>query len=177
MIKFYHGCIGSGKSLHLLNSYLTSIRKHNPEEVCLVKPASDTRTAGVFTRFGNIEVDVDINYSWDTRLDWLLALTKKKIFFIDETQFMPEGFVETIFKQRQPNQEFHLYGLKNDYLGVMWEPIKYIMNVADEIVEIPTNCDICKTNKASFNKKTDSSKQGNQVGFHYIPVCWKCFKG
>lgn len=178
MIKFHYGPIGSGKSQHLISSYINELRRRPDGEVCLLKPASDTRTAGVFTRFGNIEVEPDIRYGdSESRLQWLLALDKKKAFFLDEVQFLPEDMIKEIFWKRKSGQIFFLYGLKNDYLGTMWNSVQVAMNIADEIIEIPTFCEVCNKRKASFNRKDDKTLEGNQVGFHYTPVCWKCFKG
>lgn len=171
MIKYYWGTVGSGKSLRLLSSYLNDKRRHE-DELTLVKPAFDTRTAGVYTRFGNVEVEADISLNKETKLTFIHALTNKKIFYIDEAQFIPVEYLELILKYRKPGMVFHIYGLRNDFNRNLWPSTCWLLNYADEIIEVPTLCEKCNE-KASFNIKTSQTEE--QVGFHYASVCWKCY--
>ena len=178
MIKFYYGVVNSGKSLHLLSSYLTEKRK-GEGEVKLIKPGFDTRTEGVYTRFGNVEMRPDLiveENNPENRLCWLNILSKGTTFFIDELQFFSPKYVEDILKNKTVDQVFNIYGLRNDFYGNMWESVALIMNFADEITEIKTHCELCKVKKASFNMKISDSLEINDPGFHYIPVCRDCFK-
>lgn len=174
MIKFYYGMVGSGKSLNLISSYLTELRRSDADEVALIKPEVDTRTPGIYTRFGNQEIAPTFVYSQVNRLNWLHLLEKKSIFFIDEFQFFPEDIYKDIIKLS--NKQFYIYGLRNDFLGNIWPSVQHIMNHADHIVEIETHCDLCKKKKASYNRKLSGSMTENEVGFQYVPVCRECFK-
>ncbi len=80
MWTYYHGVVAGGKSLSLLAAYLDKKRKY-PEETVLVKPGFDSRTDGIFTRFGSVEVQPDIILKPENKLNWLYALKKKKYFF------------------------------------------------------------------------------------------------
>ena len=176
MIKFYYGTVGSGKSLNLISSYLNELRKRPESNVALIKPDIDTRTSGIYTRFGDMEIQPTFIYSEAKRLDWLYLLEKKKVFFIDEWQFFGVLASKDIINSIKHDQQFHIYGLRNDFLGSPWPAVQHIMNHADQIIEIETHCDICKNKKASYNKKLSGSMVNNEVGFQYIPVCRECFK-
>lgn len=175
MINLYFGTVGSGKSLHLISSYLNELRRRPENEVALVKPLVDNRTSGIYTRFGNQEIEPTHVFG-SSRLEWLHLLEKKKYVFIDEIQFFPPEALMDIYQARKPGNEYHLYGLRNDFLGSMWPSMKCAFNLADTIHEVSTFCDMCKERKASFNKKVGTCKHATDPGFHYIPVCWECFK-
>ena len=170
MIKFYYGTVGSGKSMHLIAEYLNTKRRFPEKNVCLMKPASDTRTDGVFTRFGNIEIKADILVSEEH--PWP-DIHKYDTFFIDEAQFIPEWVINTAFMY---SYDWHFYGLRNDSNKKMWPSILKLMNYADELIELPTVCEICKKNKASFNKSLKRLEDAqHSLGFHFIPVCGNCY--
>ena len=171
----YWGTVSSGKSLKLLSNYLDKKRKF-PEETVLLKPGFDSRTPGVYTRFGSVEIEADLILNEENRLAWLKLLEKKSYFFIDEIQFVDIRTINHIIRfNREPDKHFFTYGLRNNFQGNMWEPIKLVFNHCDYIIEIETDCEICKTKKASWNKNLRKDAQDDEVGFHYIPVCAKCF--
>jgi thymidine kinase len=171
----YWGTVSSGKSLKLLSSYLDKKRKH-PEETVLLKPGFDSRTSGVFTRFGSVEVTPDLILNEENRLAWLKLLENKTYFFIDECQFLDERTINHLATYNlEDNKYFETYGLRNNFQGEMWESTKRIFNLCDSLVEIPTDCEICKKRKASWNKNLKKDATEDEPGFHYIPVCAKCF--
>jgi len=179
MIKFYYGTVGSGKSMHLIAEYLNMKRKFPEKVVKLCKPASDTRTNGVYTRFGDVEISADylvkpLDFSCEESHDAFIQ--SADIFFIDEAQFIPECFVNDCCYQSRFGYEFHFYGLRNDIRKHMWPSINTLMNNADYIIELPTTCELCKKQKASFNKALKPVEDAqNSPGFHFIPVCGSCW--
>lgn len=175
MIKFYYGTVGSGKSMHLIANYLDTKRRFPEKDVVLCKPACDTRTVGVYTRFGDLEVPVDVLLDEDVPY-WHLA--NADYLFIDEVQFIPESFLNQLRHAHFgiSNVIINAYGLRNDSNKVMWPAVKWLMNNADELIELPTLCDICKINRASFNKALNAIDNAqHSIGFHFIPVCGKCY--
>lgn len=174
MIRFYYGTVGAGKSLHLINNYLNTKRLNKHAWVGLYKPEKDSRTSSVFTRFGNVEVKPDelianINkYKFHENKYWA------DILFVDEAQFIPEVVVKLASKRK--DQLFQFYGLRNDSNKKMWPSIKALMNFADEIIELPSICEICKTKKASFNKcLKEGINPQHAPGFDFIGVCGECY--
>lgn len=177
MWYFNHGTVGSGKSLNLLSKYLDKKRKY-PEQTVLIKPQMDSRTSGVYTRFGPMEVSADLSAGPHNRLEWLWLLEKKKYFFIDELQFYAPKVLYDInnYNTRYNKTKFfYTYGLRNDFLKNMWATIAYTLNKCDEIKEIKSECEICKASKAVFNKKTAGDFTRNELGFNYIGVCGECY--
>lgn len=172
MIRFYYGTVGSGKSMHLIADYLNAKRRFPEKKIWLCKPVADTRTQGVYTRFGNMEVAVDY-FIPDNVLDSTQELHTVDMYFVDEAQFVPEWFINTAIMY---SYDWRFYGLRNDVNKKMWPSVSLLMSFAAEIIELPTICDICKDNKASFNKsikKVDDPQ--NSLGFHFIPVCHECW--
>lgn len=177
MIRFYYGTVGSGKSMHLIAAYRNAVRLHKRDkEVILAKPVLDKRTEGIYTRFGGVEEKTF--FPIDDTLDCIDMFNTDVLFsdiwFIDEAQFIPPFFLNEMLRYK--NHEFNFYGLRNDVNKVMWPSVVKLMNYADEIIELPTTCELCKKEKASFNKslKTIEDAQ-NSPGFHFIPVCGSCW--
>jgi len=103
-------------------------------------------------------------------------LKEKTYFFVDEMQFIDERTLEHIIKANKDNtKHFYTYGLRNDFKGEMWPIINKVMNLCDSIIEICSECSICKKRKASFNKNLKQNAKENELGFHYAAACSQCF--
>ena len=100
---------------------------------------------------------------------------------VDESQFLTDKQVREI--KRLENVELSiLYGLKNNYLGHLFNGTKAILEVADTIREIPSRCSFCK-NKATQNGRFNGDKlitEGNEIDIggneKYKPLCFYCFE-
>lgn len=174
MIKYCWGTIASGKSLKLLSEYLNQKRK-NPDKVALVKPSTDTRTTGVFTRFANVEMQPDLILKPEDGLPIMWeALKDKEFIFVDEAQWLS---VDQVLCMRHMNvdkvRNFYVYGLRSDYKGAMWPATSTLMQYADTIEQIEIPCEICSAQKASFNIR--NAECDTDVGFHYTGACFECF--
>lgn len=98
--------------------------------------------------------------------------------FVDEAQFLSKeqviflaGIVDAL------EIPVLCYGLRTDFMGEPFEGSKYLLSLADEIVEIKTICECSK--KATMNIRIDEHKEavtdGKQIQIggneSYISVC------
>ena len=162
--------------MHLIAEYLNTKRRFPEKNVLLLKPAIDDRTEGVYTRFGDMEIKLDFPIYHNANshtVQFFMTLQNADIMFVDEAQFLPMWFLNLVVRR---NSEYFFYGLRNDANKVMWQPVQWLMNYAHELVELPTVCEVCKKNRASFNKSLKAIEDAqNSPGFHFIPVCGSCY--
>lgn len=174
MLKFFWGTVGSGKSLNLLQRYQNLKRIWGKNEVKLVKPAYDTRTGNVFTRFGPKEEVPDVILPAKIADNTMILhfLTPAKFILFDEAQFYSEENINYILENLN-NKNLYFYGLRNDYNLKMWPAIQILMNKADKIIYIPSLCEDCGRRGAVYNKQT--ANLDTDIGFHYKGVCSNCY--
>lgn len=184
-LRFYHGTMGSAKSLRLLTT------DYNFEEKGLgfmvLKPSCDTRDGEdvISSRIGLIRECISVNEDHNLfkaveeynnilkanldKLDWIL---------VDESQFLTSKQVEQLAEiVDEMDIEVMCFGLKTDFQSKLFEGSKRLFELADEIEEIKSRCSCGK--KTSINARVDddghilfSGKQvligGNEK---YKPMC------
>lgn len=170
-LYFYYSAMNAGKSTSLIQS------AHNYEErgmrVLTLIPAVVGRTK-LESRIGltrdAIVFDGDV-------LDASL-FDGMSCVFVDESQFLSKkqviflaGVVDTF------DIPVLCYGLRTDFMGEPFEGSKYLLSLADDIIEIKTICDCSK--KATMNIRIDADGKrinaGDQVQIgreeSYVSVC------
>ena len=176
-LEFYYGTVNSAKSMTLL-------AKHHAwnttgKNVCIVKPATDTRANGVASRIG-ISEEADIVLSSESTLKHHVDLLKDKdLILVDEVQFLTSeqimelrmlsiGLMDEMIKP----VTVQCFGLRTLSNGELWDSVKTLMAQADVISEIPTVCAFC-SEKAAFSKAlNDTEKAGVKISWgSFIPVC------
>ncbi len=187
MFKFYYGCMGSGKSLHLLAT------AHNFQEhsipFLILKSAIDNRDGEnvIHSRaLGDRECisilpEDDIygiissccqSYS-DDAIKWIL---------VDEAQFLTPLQVEQLAAVSD-NFKINVlcYGLRTDFRTELFPGSKRLFEIADTIEEIKSSC-FCNK-KTIFNARFNSAREiitnGEQVEIggddKYMSLCRKCY--
>ena len=175
-LYFRHGAMGSSKSASaLMTRYNYLERGKHP---LLVKPMLDTRDGArtVKSRIGLSEEAVFF--------EELKAYSDEKIkevdaIIVDEVQFLHGEDIEFL---AHIVDDFGIpvlcYGLKTDFRSELFEGSKRLLELADEIEEIPTVC--CR--KAHFNARVIDGKvvtTGEQIVLganeSYISLCRRHF--
>ena len=122
---------------------------------------------------------------FDNHLDLYQDVLSKKTpntacVFLDEAQFLSK---EQVYSLCRVVDELDIpvlaYGLRTDFLSEPFEGSKYLLSLADELIEVRTICHCGK--KATMNAKFDSSKKiiksGEQIDIggneKYIALCRK----
>lgn len=106
-----------------------------------------------------------------------------KCILVDEAQFLTKN---QVYELSEITDELNIpvltYGLRTDFLGEPFEGSKYLLALADNLVEIKTICHCGR--KATMNLRIDQNgkvlREGEQVAIggneSYISVCRKHFK-
>ncbi len=158
------------------HEYRTKNRK-----ILVLKPKIDTRSRGnlLDSRIGVSTECIDIP-KLSKISDFLNPNIQYDLLLVDEAQFLTTEQVLEI--KRLPNIRLTLlYGLKNNYLGKLFEGTRAILEICDNIREIPCQCSKC-SNKATQNGRFDGEKlvtSGNVIDIggneKYKPLCFDCF--
>lgn len=156
-LYFRYGAMGASKTANAL------MTKYNFEErgkkVLLMKPAIDTRDgeAVVKSRVGieakcELVEDVLAKESLDK-----LVRNRPDCFIVDEAQFLTKDQVDQLaWLVDHWEVPVICYGLKTDFRSELFEGSKRLLELADEIEEIPTICWCGR--KARFNGRISDGK-------------------
>ena len=178
--------MSAGKSSLLLQS------AHNYTESCkkvlLYKPSTDTRSIEITSRLGlseqclpihpllNIFTDVSTIVSNNNNNN-IGMINDINCIFIDEAQFLNKEQVLQLC-EIVDKLKIHVlcYGLRTDFMGNLFEGSKYLLALADKLVEIKSICHYC--NKKSImslrvNSFNEVITDGPQIecSFSYLSVC------
>lgn len=155
---FNYGCMNSGKSIDLLKT------NHNYIEegynTLILKPSIDTRDEEIKSRIGaSAKCEIILpNENLILMIENYLLKNKIDILLVDEGQFLTKEQVEQLaFVCDYHDIPTYVYGLKNDFLGNMFEGTKRLFELADKVEEIKTICHYCK-NKATHNLLFNNGK-------------------
>jgi thymidine kinase len=172
--------MNSGKSIEVLRTV------HNYEEqgkkVLLFTPSVDNRygIGTVKSRIGMQKKAIII----DDRMDMVQLVSEEKpnCILLDEAQFLTKGQVAQLSDIVDSlDIPVIAYGLRADFLGVLFEGSYHLLAIADKIEEIKTVCWYCDK-KAIMNMRCDNGHpvfEGEQIQIggneSYMPVCRKCY--
>lgn len=186
MSKLYYryGAMNAGKSTALLQV------AHNYQEkgmnVVLIKSQIDTKGENkIISRIG-IEASVDILLDTNDTLfreENLELIKKAKCILVDESQFLKEQQIEELwYITKQFDIPVICFGIRTDFLGKLFEGSKRLMELADEMEELPTIC-ACG-DKARFNARIVGNNYvtsgstieiDNNSNIQYESLCGKCY--
>jgi len=168
---YYYSAMNAGKSTNLMQS------AHNYEErgmrVLTLLPDVVGKTE-IVSRIG-LRRDA---ISFDAYMLDAGMFAGISCVFVDEAQFLSKN--QVIFLAGVVDAmdiPVLCYGLRTDFMGEPFEGSKYLLSLADEIVEIKTICECSK--KATMNIRIDEHKElvkdGEQVQIggneSYVSVC------
>lgn len=179
-LYFRYGTMNSGKSIEVLRTV------HNYEEqgkkVLLFTPSVDDRhgVGTVTSRIGMQKKAIII----DDRIDMveLASQEKPNCILLDEAQFLTKAQVQQLADIVDTlDIPVIAYGLRADFMGVLFEGSYHLLAIADKIEEIKTVCWFCDK-KAIMNMRCKDGValfEGEQIQIggneSYLPVCRKCY--
>ena len=187
---FRYGCMGSGKSLHLLATAYNFQERGIP--YVIFKSEIDTRDGiGVIhsRALGDKEctsISPSLNlFDLIRRVfdeDEVLFRPKAKWILVDEAQFLtPEQVDQLAAAADMLGVNVMCYGLRTDFQTHLFPGSRRLFEVADDISEIKASCSC--DNKTIFNARIDAEgnvvTDGEQVEVggddRYISLCRKCY--
>lgn len=181
-LHFYYSAMNAGKTTTLLQSnYNYQERGMN---TLLFIPSIDTRHAlGIISSRIGLQNEA---HAFEKNFDFFNFVKdhtqKQKIscILIDEAQFLSK---EQVFQLARIVDELKIptltYGLRSDFMGEPFEGSKYLLALAEDIIEIKTICHCGR--KATMNARIDENgcvlREGEQVEIggndRYIALCRK----
>jgi thymidine kinase len=185
-VYFYYSAMNAGKSTTLLQASYNYLERGM--QTLLFSSKVDNRAGNgvIYSRIGltkdAISFDCDFNF-YEYVLDKKNTMENLKCILIDECQFLKKAqVIELTDIASNLNIAVLCYGLRSDFLGEPFEGSKYLLALAEELIEIKTICDCGR--KATMNMRIDSDGKpqtfgeqvqigGNQT---YTSKCMKCFK-
>ena len=162
-LVFNYGTVCSGKTCNLLNICF------NYEKVgwnvCVIKPALDTRSEMIETRahMPPRKADIILNES-DSIYDYASIINGADVVLVDECQFLTVSQVEELRSiSTDRNINILCFGLRTDFNTNIFSASKRLFELADEINEVRTVCSVCGK-RAGFNLKLDKvNAEGNII--------------
>ena len=185
-LYFYYSAMNAGKSTTLLQASYNYLERGM--QTLLFSAKLDTRAgiAVIHSRIGLMKEAIsfapDFNF-FDFVEEKKNTMTNLKCILIDECQFLTKT---QVIQLTDIASTLHIpvlcYGLRTDFLGEPFEGSKYLLALAEELVEIKTICGCGK--KATMNMRLNSdgepqtSGEQVQIGGNetYISKCMYCFK-
>ena len=184
-LNFKYGAMNAGKSTILMQTAYNYEERN--QKVLLVKPTIDTKGDNkVVSRLG-IERNVDILLNKDESLldkKYFDMLKNVDCILVDECQFLTVDQVDDLLKiTKLLDIPVICYGLRSDFRSEGFEGSMRLLNVADELEEMPTICECGK--KARFNARIVNNEYtltGNSIEIddnakiEYKSLCGKCYQ-
>lgn len=185
-LHFYYSAMNAGKSTSLLqSSYNYNERGMN---TLLLLPAIDTRygKSKIASRIGLQAEAIACDHRVDLYETIQKALNKNntiKCILVDEAQFLTKKQVQELADVTDDfSTPVLAYGLRTDFMGEPFEGSKYLLGLADQLIELKTICHCGR--KATMNLRTDDQgrvlRQGEQIAIGgnecYAAVCRKHFR-
>ncbi|PCI75839.1 thymidine kinase [Candidatus Aerophobetes bacterium] len=185
-LYYYYSTMNAGKSTTLLQASHNYLERGM--QTLLFSPAIDTRggTATIESRIGlkkeAISFDINFNFFEYVR-EKKSVLHTLSCVLIDESQFLTKlQVIQLTDVASTLSIPVLCYGLRSDFQGEPFEGSKYLLTLAEEMIEIKTVCSCGK--KATMNMRIgpdgEPVREGAQVHIGgneaYTAKCMKCFK-
>lgn len=185
-LHFYYSAMNAGKSTTLLQSSYNY--NERGMDTLLFIPRIDNRYgySKVASRIGLEAEAISIDDGFDLHqyaAQAVAANSNLKCVLLDEAQFLTKTQVQQLSVITDVlNIPVLAYGLRTDFMGEPFEGSKYLLALADVLVEIKTICWCGK--KATMNVRIDESgkvlREGEQIEIggneRYVAVCRHHFR-
>ena len=181
-LHFYYSAMNAGKSTTLLQSSY-NYNERGMDTLVLIPALVGAHK--VTSRIGLHTKAVPINKDEDLYQLIKQALNKNnniKCVLVDEAQFLTKQHVQHL---AQVTNDFNIpvlaYGLRTDFMGEPFDGSKYLLALADQLIELKTICHCGR--KATMNLRVDEKgrvlREGEQVEIggneRYVAVCRRHF--
>ena len=184
-LHFKYGTMNSGKSMDLIRTI------YNYEEqgysVLLIKPMIDTKGEDYVVSRANMKRKVDVLISDnDSVIKSILPKIDDKLacILVDEAQFLePKQIDELFLITKNLNIPVICYGLRNNFKMEGFKGSIRLLEIAEELEEIPTLCK-CSDIARYVGRKIDGKYvldgeevviDGSANNVEYVPMCGKCY--
>lgn len=189
-VLFKYGCMGSGKSLHLMAT-AHNFQDHAIPFIVIKSRIDDRDGDGVIhsRALGDMEcVNISPNddlFNFISRYldaDRYYGAKGLKWILVDEAQFLTETQVEELAAVADIyNINIICYGLRTDFKTQLFPGSKRLFEIADSFEEIKSSC-FCGS-KTSVNARIDKNcniiTDGEQIEVggddKYVSLCRKCY--
>ena len=180
-LTFYYGVMGSAKTTQLLTNNFS--HKEKGRRTLVLSPIIDSRRErGIVKSRVGISAEA-IDFGEYDNLRYIVMSKDPDVVFVDEAQFCTSEQIDQLHKltNHECIQVF-AYGLKTDFMTRFFPGSKRLLEIADNIIEIPTTCKCGR--KAKINARLINDKivnDGPQVligdthgEVRYEGMCAKC---
>lgn len=186
-LRFFYGAMKGGKSSILIPTAYNL--KENNQRVLIVKPKVDSKGGNYIVSRAGISLEVSL---WIDKNDSFLNDNNLSLIFesdtilVDEVQFLTKEQIEELWIiTKKLNVQVIGFGLKTNFQSELFEGSKRLLELADDISEMPI-IPLCKCGeKARFNARMINGKymidgdeciiDGSNQDITYIPICGNCF--
>ena len=182
-LHFKYGAMNSGKTTLLIQT------AHNYEErgqkVLVIKPSIDIKGKDTIINRIGLSRKVDLLISPNTLILKKIKqyLNNLNALIVDEVQFLSRKQIDELFYiAKVYNIPVITYGLRNNFKTNAFSGSSRLLEIADDLEEIPTICDCGK--KARFNVRMLNGKYlttGNDIlidgtsDIMYVSLCGECY--
>jgi len=184
-IHFFYSTMNAGKSTALLQSNHNYIENGMDTMLFIPKADADKNNGYIESRIGLKEkatvVDSEFNFYEFVKNE---SSENTHCILIDEVQFLNKAQIEQI---GQITDELNIpamcYGIRTDFRGELFEGSKYLLALADNLIELKTVCSMCSKKAIMVVRLNNDGKvltEGEkiQIGGNetYQVVCRKHFR-
>lgn len=182
-LLFRYGAMNSGKTTILIQTAYNY--EERDQKVIVIKPSEDTKGATkIVSRLG-VDREVDYLINKDTNIIDLIEdrINELDCILVDETQFITkEQAFQLMVIAKVYDIHVIAYGLRTDFRSNGFEGATRLLELADELQEMPTICRCGK--KARFNGRKvngefvtegESVAIDNSPDYEYESLCGKCY--
>lgn len=181
-LNFKYATMNAGKSIDLIRTAYNY--EENGFKVLVMKPAIDTKADDfIISRIG---ISRKVDYLIDGNISGTLKgkLNGVSSILIDEAQFLTSSQVDELYLITKAfDIPVIAFGLKVNFKGELFEGSKRLIELSEELSEIPTMCgcgEIARMVGRKVNGKYVLSGDevlidGSSDVVEYVPLCGKCY--
>lgn len=179
-LYFFNSVMNSGKSAHIIMQVYNLMQKGY--KVIVLKPSLDSRDFGV-VKSRALKTDIEANLiDQDFKIFDFVKEQNPDYVFVDEVNFLTEEQANDLADiVDELDISVYCYGLLRDFQGKLFAGSKRLIELADSIRELKSQCLHCKNKATHHLRKLNGvyvfTGQSVEVGDMdlYESVCRKCF--
>ncbi|MFA5409367.1 MAG: thymidine kinase [Bacilli bacterium] len=182
-LYFIYGSMGSSKTAQALIQRFSLIE--HGQKVLFIKPATDTRDGENYikSRIAGLEAPITMFSEKEDLLEkFNFEYLDINFVIVDEANFCtPEQVEQLKYIADEFDIPVYAYGLRNNFMSVLFDGSKRLFELADEIKEIELLCHCGRktiVNSRYKGKKIIYNGDGIVIGGNdmYKALCYKCYR-
>jgi len=186
-LRFFYGAMKGGKSSILIPTAYNL--EENNQRVLVVKPKKDNKGEDCIIARSGASLKVSLLLDKDDSFfsnDNLSLVFETDTILVDEVQFLTKQQIEELWIiTKKFNVQVIGFGLKSNFQSELFEGSKRLIELADDISEMPI-IPLCKCGeKARFNARMINGEytldgeecviDGSNENITYSPLCGNCY--